>query len=75
MQQTKIFIKVEEALEEIRPFLQKDGGDIILISVQEGTAKVQFTGICSSCDKSIMTLASISAIVMEKVSEIKEVVE
>ncbi len=70
-----IFSKVEAVLSEIRPFLQKDGGDIKLVSIKDGVAKVQFLGFCSTCNKSTMTLNSISAIITEKVVEIKEVIE
>lgn len=70
-----LYSRVEEVLEVIRPFLQQDGGDINLVSVDDNIAKVQFTGFCSVCNKSMMTLSSISAIIKEKVPEIKEVVE
>lgn len=70
-----IFNKVEKVLDEIRPFLQRDGGDIELVSVEKGIAKVRFTGFCSTCNKSMMTLNSITAIIMEKIPEIKDVVE
>lgn len=67
--------KVEAALEEIRPFLQSDGGDILLVSLKDNIARVQFTGFCSTCNKSSMTLSSIEAIIKEKVPEIVEVIE
>ena len=67
--------KVEKVLEEIRPFLQRDGGDISLLTVEGNSIKVAFTGFCSVCDKSNMTLMSIAAIIKEKIPEIKEVLE
>jgi len=67
--------KVESVLTEIRPFLQRDGGDISLLSILDGVVTVIFTGFCSTCNKSNMTLTSIEAIVMEKIPEIKKVVE
>lgn len=67
--------KVESVLTEIRPFLQRDGGDISLLSILDGVVTVVFTGFCSTCNKSNMTLTSIEAIVMEKIPEIKKVVE
>lgn len=67
--------KVEEVLTEIRPFLQRDGGDISLLSVLDGIVTVAFTGFCSTCSVSSMTLGSITAIIKEKIPEIKEVVE
>jgi len=51
--------KVEEALEEIRPFLQSDGGDISLVSIEDGTTvKVQLQGACVGCSVNQMTLKS-----------------
>ena len=42
--------KIEKALEEIRPFLQNDGGDIELVSVEENkTVTVRLLGNCVSC--------------------------
>jgi Fe-S cluster biogenesis protein NfuA len=69
------FKQVEEVLDNIRPFLQRDGGDIELVSVKKGTVKVRFTGFCSTCNKSMMTLSGITAIIKEKIPEIKYVVE
>lgn len=70
-----IISRVEAALEEIRPFLQSDGGDIMLVSLKDNVAQVQFTGFCSSCNKSNMTLSSIAAVIKEKVPEIQDVIE
>jgi Fe-S cluster biogenesis protein NfuA len=51
--------KVEAALEEIRPFLQSDGGDISLISIEEGKkVTVQLQGACVGCSVNQMTLKS-----------------
>jgi Fe-S cluster biogenesis protein NfuA len=50
---------VEKALEEIRPFLQNDGGDISLISIEnEKIVKVQLEGACVECSVNQMTLKS-----------------
>ncbi|MBT0606848.1 NifU family protein [Aequorivita echinoideorum] len=51
--------KVEEALAEIRPFLQGDGGDISLVSIEEGkVVNVQLQGACVGCSVNQMTLKS-----------------
>ncbi|WP_347373317.1 NifU family protein [Aequorivita sp. Q41] len=51
--------KVEEALDEIRPFLQNDGGDISLISIEDGKiVNVQLQGACVGCSVNQMTLKS-----------------
>jgi Fe-S cluster biogenesis protein NfuA len=48
--------KVEKALEEIRPSLQADGGDVEFVSVENGIVKVRLTGACGGCPMSQMTL-------------------
>lgn len=49
--------KVEKALEEIRPFLLSDGGDISLVSIEDGRlVRVQLHGACVSCTVNQMTL-------------------
>ncbi|KAA5827936.1 NifU family protein [Algibacter amylolyticus] len=51
--------KVEFALEEIRPFLQSDGGDISLLSIEDDKlVKVQLKGACVGCSVNQMTLKS-----------------
>jgi len=67
--------KVEEALNQIRPSLQADGGDVELVDVDEGVVKVKLTGACGSCPMATMTLQQgIARILKERVPEIKEVV-
>jgi Fe-S cluster biogenesis protein NfuA len=48
--------KVREALEEIRPHLQADGGDVELVAVEEGEVRVRLKGACSGCPMAQMTL-------------------
>jgi Fe-S cluster biogenesis protein NfuA len=49
--------EVRQALEEVRPHLQVDGGDVELVDVTEdGTVKVKLTGACAGCPMSQMTL-------------------
>lgn len=49
--------KVQEALDRVRPTLQKDGGDVVLVDVtNDGVVKVQLTGACKGCPMSQMTL-------------------
>lgn len=51
--------KIEKALDEIRPFLQNDGGDISLVSIEDGKiVKVQLEGTCVDCTINQMTLKS-----------------
>ena len=55
----ELIAKIEMALDEIRPFLQSDGGDISLLSVENGKiVKVQLEGACVGCSVNQMTLKS-----------------
>lgn len=68
--------KVEAVLEQIRPALQADGGDVELVDVsRDGLVKVRLVGACGGCPMSIMTLKNgVERILREKVPELKEVV-
>ena len=67
--------KVQEVLEQIRPSLQADGGDVELVDVVDGVVNVRLTGACSGCPMSTMTLKmGIEQLLKEKLPEIKEVV-
>lgn len=67
--------KVEAALEQIRPVLLADGGDVELVDVKDGVVTVRLRGACSGCPMATMTLKSgIEQVLKEKVPEIKEVV-
>ena len=48
--------KVEAAIDKIRPMLQADGGDVELVSVEDGVVKVRLQGACAGCPMSQMTL-------------------
>ena len=67
---------VEKALEEIRPFLQSDGGDISLISIDNGNSvKVRLEGNCIGCSVNQMTLKSGVEMTIKKYApQIEEVV-
>jgi len=50
-------LNIEKALDEIRPFLNSDGGDISLVSIEdEKHVKVRLQGACTSCSLSISTM-------------------
>jgi len=67
--------KVAKALDEIRPSLQADGGDVELIDVtDEGIVKVKLTGACAGCPMSTMTLKmAIEKRLKDKIPEVKAV--
>ncbi|WP_299672661.1 NifU family protein [uncultured Tenacibaculum sp.] len=67
--------KVEKALEEIRPFLISDGGNIKLLSVENNIVKVQLEGACSGCSVNQMTLKNgVEATIKRHAPEIEEVI-
>lgn len=68
--------KVEAALAEIRPFLQNDGGDISLVSIDNGTSvKVRLEGNCMGCSVNQMTLKSgVEMTIKKHAPQIEEVV-
>lgn len=76
MVETELTQKVEEALEEIRPFLQSDGGDITLLGIENGTTvRVQLQGACVGCSVNQMTLKSGVEMTIKKYApQIEEVI-
>lgn len=66
--------KVKEAIEKIRPFLQRDGGDIEFVSVEGGVVKVRLTGACAGCPMSQMTLkGAVEQALKKEVPEVESV--
>lgn len=66
--------KVEAVLERIRPMLQSDGGDVELVSVEEGIVNLRLTGACGSCPSSTYTLKiGIEQAIRQELPEIKGV--
>ncbi len=59
---------LQAALDYIRPAVQMDGGDLILLGVEEGAVRIQMVGACGGCPLSMMTLkAGIERILKAKV--------
>jgi Fe-S cluster biogenesis protein NfuA len=66
--------KVRTALNSIRPALQADGGDVELISVENGVVRVRLTGACMGCPMATLTLKEgIEQRLKELVPEVKAV--
>jgi Fe-S cluster biogenesis protein NfuA len=67
--------KVSEVLAKVRPVLVRDGGDVELVEVSDGTVKVKLTGACAGCPMSTLTLKNgIERILKQEIPEVKEVV-
>jgi Fe-S cluster biogenesis protein NfuA len=66
--------QVEQCIEEVRPQLRADGGDIELVDVANGVAKVKLKGACNGCPMSTMTLQyGVISCIKKRVPEIEEV--
>lgn len=77
MEQVEVIEKINEALEEIRPFLKSDGGDIEFVDITEDDiVKVKFLGACTGCSVNQMTLKSgVELTIQRYLPHIKKVVE
>ena len=68
-------VNVEKALDEIRPFLMSDGGNIKLLSIEDFIVKVQLEGACTGCSVNQMTLKNgVEATIKKYAPQIEEVV-
>ena len=66
--------RVKKAIEEIRPNLQADGGDIELVDVEGGTVKVKLKGACAGCPMSSMTVKwGVENFLKKKIPEVAKV--
>ncbi|UQZ33299.1 hypothetical protein C2I18_06835 [Paenibacillus sp. PK3_47] len=75
-QSTTMYDEVLEVLDKLRPFLQRDGGDVELIDVEDGIVKLKLMGACGSCPSSTITLkAGIERALVEEVEGVEEVVQ
>jgi Fe-S cluster biogenesis protein NfuA len=67
--------EVAEVLEEVRPHLQADGGDVELAGIEDGVVKVRLKGACAGCPMSQMTIKwGVENYLKKKIPEIKEVI-
>ena len=76
MDAKKLKINVENALQEIRPFLQADGGNISLVEITDATVFVQLEGACLGCSVNQMTLKNgVEATIKKYAPQIKRIIE
>ncbi|CAG7616623.1 Fe/S biogenesis protein NfuA [Paenibacillus solanacearum] len=75
-QQSTMYDEVLEVLDKLRPFLQRDGGDVELVDVEDGIVKLKLMGACGSCPSSTITLkAGIERALLEEVEGVQEVMQ
>ena len=66
--------RVQDALTEIKPQIQADGGDIDLVAVENNVVKVRLRGACVGCPMSALTLKQgVERVIKSKVPEVKSV--
>ena len=72
----EIELKILSALDEIRPYLQSDGGDISFISINDSNeVRVKLLGACGTCPMSIQTLKSgVEKAIQKAVPEVSKVI-
>ncbi|MBD7969660.1 NifU family protein [Paenibacillus gallinarum] len=76
VQSSTMYDEVLEVLDKLRPFLQRDGGDVELVDVEDGIVKLKLMGACGSCPSSTITLkAGIERALVEEVEGVHEVVQ
>ena len=74
MENKETKVLVEEVLDKIRPYLQRDGGDIELVDIQDGVVYVRLLGACIGCSSLDVTLKDgVEALILEYVPGIIEV--
>lgn len=75
-EKSTIIEKIKHAIEEVRPYLKADGGDVELVELtSDNTVKVKLTGACDGCPFSMMTLrAGIEQAIRKKFPELKELI-
>jgi len=76
METKELTATVEKALEEIRPFLISDGGNISLLSIEDNIVKVKLEGACVGCSVNQMTLRNgVEASIKKHAPQIKKVID
>ncbi len=76
MDENQLHENVEKALEEIRPFLKSDGGDIRLVAIKDNIVTVELQGACVSCNVNQMTLKSgVETTVKKYAPQIEQVID
>jgi len=67
--------RVSSALDEVRPALQMDGGDVELVGIEDGVVQVRLLGACGGCPMASMTLVGfVEERLRARVPEVRQVV-
>ena len=69
-----VTVRVQKVIDEVRPNLQAEGGDIELVGVEKGVVKVRLKGACAGCPMSTMTIKwGVENLLKKKVPEVTQV--
>ncbi len=72
--QDELYTRVDAIIQEVRPYIQSDGGDIELVKIEDQVVYVRLNGACIGCPSSLMTLkGGVEARVREEIPEIEAV--
>lgn len=70
----QLYSRVSEIVDEVRPFIQSDGGDIELLKVEDNVVYVNLSGACVGCPSSMVTLKQgVEARMCEEIPQIESV--
>jgi Fe-S cluster biogenesis protein NfuA len=76
MNPEELKVCIENALQEIRPYLEADGGNISIVEITDDTVSVQLEGACLDCSVNQMTLKNgVEATIQRHAPQIKRVIE
>lgn len=63
-----------DTIEKLRPYLQRDGGDLVFVKFEDGKLYVQLTGACIGCTAMDLTFDGITDFVADELTFVKQVV-
>ena len=70
----QLYQRVETALDKIRPYLEADGGNVRIVSIEDGILQIELLGACGTCPMSTMTMkAGVEEAIIKAVPEIQAV--
>ena len=74
MDKDEMIIKIEQTIEKIRPYVQRDGGDVTFYHLEDGIVYVRVHGACIGCSALDLTIKDgIEAIILDEIPDVKEV--
>ena len=74
MDKDEMIIKIEQTIEKIRPYVQRDGGDVTFDHLEDGIVYVRVHGACIGCSALDLTIKDgIEAIILDEIPDVKEV--